>query len=286
MPTAEKLKAGAGKEDDDDDVVLLPPNENMFPPVDGAGAADVVTAAVSDLPNAKLALTGEVETGFAGAVDPNVNIPDDAVVAVTDDVVELLDAENEKAAPNSGLLKVAAVVAAVVELLEDVVVPKAPKFGNGRVAAAAVVVDADVVPKANAVTVADDEAVAAVVVVVPNDPIFWGDLLAAEASVDLSPKENAGSGGVEDFVEASALGLGVSVFRLNVTVEDLPDPEDGLDCPSIDGGEDIVPTENGVDVVEVTEDSVAVGAALELLDSAAVVVDAWEGNPNPPVLAS
>ena len=110
-----------------------------------------------------------------------------------------------------------------------------------------------------------------------------GDLAAVigvEVSAGLSPKENDGTGKVDALV-ASVLDLGLSPPRLKVTVEAL-----GLDCPRMEGGEEIAPVENGVAVVDVTEVSVAEGAdvvlSAGLLASFTVVVVA--PNENPPLL--
>ena len=122
---------------------------------------------------------------------------------------------------------------------------------------------------------------AAVVAAVGNARL--GPVAVDAGAVVLSPKPpKLGTGS----------GLAVSVFsllsppvRLNVTVLFLVEaPSDVLDASAVDVGEEIVPIENGVAVVEVTDDSVAESVVVVVaVLSLSVVVLLLRPNASPPL---
>ena len=143
-----------------------------------------------------------------------------------------------------------------------VLLPKA-KLGAGNEAAAVVAatVDLATVPKLNA-GVPSVLFASAVVATVAADEVVD---VAVETSLGLSPKANAGTGNVDFAVElASVVAESAPPVKLNVTVEFLLPPILAFVCSTTDGGDEMVPIENGVEVVEVTEVNVAADVPLPL----------------------
>ena len=141
-----------------------------------------------------------------------------------------------------------------------VLLPKA-KLGAGSEAAVVDVatVDLATVPKLNAgvpsVLLASAVAAAGAA----------DEVVAVETSLGLSPKANAGTGNVDFAVElSSVVALSAPPVKLNVTVEFLLPPILAFVCSTTDGGDEMVPIENGVDVVDVTDVNVAADVPLPL----------------------
>ena len=190
--------------------------------------------------------------------------------------VEAVDDLSELAPPKEKAAELSALVVAGSET--GFAAPR-EKLGRGSVSADEAVVSEDFgnPPKENAEP-ALVGAAAVVDVTAVDDPARpepnVGKVLGAvdTGSLVLSPKLGTG----RDLVE-SAFSLLSVVVRLNVTVLFLVvAPVVVLDASAVDVGDEIVPIENGVAVVEVTDDNVA-----ESVLSFSVVVLLLRPNANP-----
>ena len=254
---AEKENDGAGAVDPVEDAaveVLVAENEKVVAPEDVVAALDTVAC-----PKENEGPDEELDVVVGPALKLNAG----------EGPVEPVDDLSELAPPNENR-----------EALSDLVVAGsevgfvAPKVGRGSVSAAEEVIS-DIFgnpPKENAgATLAGAAAVAEVVVTeTPEAKVGKVPDAVDTGSVVLSPKPpKLGTGRV--FV--------VSVFsfsppvRLNVTVLFLVvAPSVVLDASAVDVGDEMVPIENGVAVVDVTDDNVAVSVVVAALSLSDVVL--------------
>lgn len=196
--------------------------------------------------------------------------------------VEAVDDLSELAPPKEKAAELSALVVAGSET--GFAAPR-EKLGTGSVSADEAVVSDDFgnPPKENAEPALVGAAAVVVDVVAVDDPARpepnVGKVLGEvdTGSLVLTPKPpKLGTG--RDLAE-SVFSLLSDAVRLNVTVLFLvAAPGVVLDASAVDVGDEIVPIENGVAVVEVTDDNVA-----ESVLSFSVVVLLLRPKPNPPL---
>ena len=267
---AEKLNDGVGPVDPVEDTaveLLVAEKEKVLLPADVEVAVDALAwPKENDGAEAELE-----ESAEAPALKLNAGV---GPVEAVEDFSELTPPK-EKAAEPSDL---------VVDGSETGLAAPREKVGSGRVSAVEAFVSAVFGRPPNENAGAElAAAVAAAVAVATVGNARLGPVAVDAGAVVLSPKPpKLGTGS----------GLAVSVFsllsppvRLNVTVLFLVEaPSDVLDASAVDVGEEIVPIENGVAVVEVTDDNVAESVVVVVaVLSLSVVVLLLRPNASPPL---
>lgn len=238
---AEKLNDGVGPVDPVEDAaveLLVAEKEKVLLPADAEGAVDALAwPKENDGAEAELEVSAE-----APALKLNAGV---GPVEAVDDFSELAPPK-EKAAEPSDL---------VVDGSETGLAAPREKVGSGRVSADEALVSAVFGRPPNENAGVELAAVVADVVAAVGTARL-GPVAVDAGTLFLSPKPpKLGTG--SDLAE-SVFSLLSPPVRLNVTVLFLVEaPSAVLDTSAVDVGEEIVPIENGVAVVEVTDDNVA-----------------------------
>jgi len=238
---AEKLNDGVGPVDPVEDAaveLLVAEKEKVLLPADAEGAVDALAwPKENDGAEAELEVSAE-----APALKLNAGV---GPVEAVDDFSELAPPK-EKAAEPSDL---------VVDGSETGLAAPREKVGSGRVSADEALVSAVFGRPPNENAGVELAAVVADVVAAVGTARL-GPVAVDAGALFLSPKPpKLGTG--SDLAE-SVFSLSSPPVRLNVTVLFLVEaPSAVLDTSAVDVGEEIVPIENGVAVVEVTDDNVA-----------------------------
>lgn len=238
---AEKLNDGVGPVDPVEEAaveLLVAEKEKVLLPADAEGAVDALAwPKENDGAEAELEVSAE-----APALKLNAGV---GPVEAVDDFSELAPPK-EKAAEPSDL---------VVDGSETGLAAPREKVGSGRVSADEALVSAVFGRPPNENAGVELAAVVADVVAAVGTARL-GPVAVDAGTLFLSPKPpKLGTG--SDLAE-SVFSLLSPPVRLNVTVLFLVEaPSAVLDTSAVDVGEEIVPIENGVAVVEVTDDNVA-----------------------------
>lgn len=238
---AEKLNDGVGPVDPVEEAaveLLVAEKEKVLLPADAEGAVDALAwPKENDGAEAELEVSAE-----APALKLNAGV---GPVEAVDDFSELAPPK-EKAAEPSDL---------VVDGSETGLAAPRENVGSGRVSADEALVSAVFGRPPNENAGAELAAVVADVVAAVGT-VRLGPVAVDAGTLFLSPKPpKLGTG--SDLAE-SVFSLLSPPVRLNVTVLFLVEaPSAVLDTSAVDVGEEIVPIENGVAVVEVTDDNVA-----------------------------
>jgi len=264
---AEKLNDGVGPVDPVEVAaveLLVAEKEKVLPPADVEGAVDALAwPKENDGAGAELAVSAE-----APALKLNAGV---GPVEAVDDFSELAPPKEKDAEPSDF----------VVDGSETGFAAPREKVGSGRVSA-------------------DEALVSAVFGRPPNENAgaelagFVADVVSAVGTARLGPVA-VDAGTLFLSLKPPKLGTGSdlaeSVFsllsppvRLNVTVLFLVEaPSAVLDTSAVDVGEEIVPIENGVAVVEVTDDNVAESVVVVAVLSLSAEVLLLRPNASPPL---
>lgn len=265
---AEKLNDGVGPVDPVEDTaveLLVAEKEKVLPPADVEVAVDALAwPKENDGAEAELE-----ESAEAPALKLNAGV---GPVEAVEDFSELTPPKEKAAEPSDF----------VVDGSETGLAAPREKVGSGRVSLDEAFVSAVFGRPPNENAGAELAAAVAAAVVAVVGTARLGPVAVDAGAVVLSPKPpKLGTGS----------DLAVSVFsllsppvRLNVTVLFLVEaPSDVLDASAVDVGEEIVPIENGVAVVEVTDDSVAESVVVVAVLSLSADVLLLRPNASPPL---